>query len=207
MDLLMAIAFLKKSDPILAKLIQQVGPCSLEPPQPEADLLFSLSKTILHQQLSTKVANVIHGRFLQLYPERLPTAIDILNTPDETLRGVGISRPKVVYLKDLAQKVLDGLPAMAELAEMEDEAIIQTLIQVKGIGRWSAQMLLIFRLGRLDILPVDDLGVRAGIRKLYQLDELPSKKAVELIGQKWKPYGAIASWYLWRSLDMKGIEV
>jgi DNA-3-methyladenine glycosylase II len=207
MDLLMAIAFLKKSDPILAKLIQQVGPCDLEPPQPEADLLFSLSKTILHQQLSTKVANVIHGRFLQLYPERLPTAIDILNTPDETLRGVGISRSKVVYLKDLAQKVLDGLPTMAELVEMEDEAIIQTLTQVKGIGRWSAQMLLIFRLGRLDVLPVDDLGVRAGIRKLYQLDELPSKKAVELIGQKWKPYGAIASWYLWRSLDMQGIEV
>ncbi|NJN57960.1 MAG: DNA-3-methyladenine glycosylase 2 family protein [Leptolyngbyaceae cyanobacterium SL_5_9] len=207
MDLLMAIAFLKKSDPILAKLIQQVGPCDLEPPQPETDLLFSLSKTILHQQLSTKVANVIHGRFLQLYPERLPTAIDILNTPDETLRGVGISRSKVVYLKDLAQKVLDGLPTMAELAEMEDEAIIQTLTQVKGIGRWSAQMLLIFRLGRLDVLPVDDLGVRAGIRKLYQLDELPSKRAVELIGQKWKPYGAIASWYLWRSLDMQGIEV
>jgi DNA-3-methyladenine glycosylase II len=207
MDLLMAIAFLKKSDPILARLIQQVGPCDLEPPQPEADLLFSLSKTILHQQLSTKVANVIHGRFLQLYPERLPAAIDILNTPDETLRGVGISRSKVVYLKDLAQKVLDGLPTMAELEEMEDEAIIQTLTQVKGIGRWSAQMLLIFRLGRLDVLPVDDLGVRAGIRKLYQLDELPSKKAVELIGQKWKPYGAIASWYLWRSLDMQGIEV
>jgi DNA-3-methyladenine glycosylase II len=202
-----AIAFLKQSDPALAKLIQQVGPCQLGEPQPEADLLFSLSKTILHQQLSTKVANVIHGRFLQLYPEQLPTATDILNTPDETLRGVGISRSKIIYLKDLAQKILDGLPTMAELADMEDEAIIQTLTQVKGIGRWSAQMLLIFRLGRLDVLPVDDLGVRAGIRKLYQLDDLPNKKMVELVGQKWKPYGAIASWYLWRSLDMQGIEV
>ncbi|MBD1871813.1 DNA-3-methyladenine glycosylase 2 family protein [Leptolyngbya sp. FACHB-671] len=207
MDYSTAIAFLIKSDPVLGKLIQQVGPCQLGEPQPEADLLFSLSKTILHQQLSTKVANVIHGRFLQLYAERLPTAMDILNTPDETLRGVGISRSKIIYLKDLAQKILDGLPTMAELAEMEDEAIIQTLTQVKGIGRWSAQMLLIFRLGRLDVLPVDDLGVRAGIRKLYQLDDLPTKKMVELMGQKWKPYGAIVSWYLWRSLDMQGIEV
>ncbi|MBD1999758.1 DNA-3-methyladenine glycosylase 2 family protein [Leptolyngbya sp. FACHB-541] len=207
MDYSTAIAFLIKSDSVLGNLIQQVGPCQLGEPQLEADLLFSLSKTILHQQLSTKVANVIHGRFLQLYAERLPTAMDILNTPDETLRGVGISRSKIIYLKDLAQKILDGLPTMAELAEMEDEAIIQTLTQVKGIGRWSAQMLLIFRLGRLDVLPVDDLGVRAGIRKLYQLDDLPTKKMVELMGQKWKPYGAIASWYLWRSLDMQGIEV
>jgi DNA-3-methyladenine glycosylase II len=206
MDHSVAIAFLKQADPVLAELIRQVGECKLEQPQPEADLLFSLSKTILHQQLSTKVANVIHGRFLQLYPD-IPAALDILSTPDETLRGVGISRSKIVYLKDLAQKILDGLPTMAELAKMEDEAIIQTLTQVKGIGRWSAQMLLIFRLGRLDVLPVDDLGVRAGIRKLYNLEELPDKKTVELMGQKWKPYGAIASWYLWRSLDMKGIEV
>lgn len=207
MDYSTAIAFLKQSDPVLARLIQQVGACELGQSQADADLLFSLCRTILHQQLSTKVANIIHGRFLQLYANSLPTALDILSTPDETLREVGISRSKIVYLKDLAQKVLDGLPTMAELEAMDDETIIQTLTQVKGIGRWSAQMLLIFRLNRLDVLPVDDLGVRAGIRKLHHLDELPSKKTVELMGQKWKPYGAIASWYLWRSLDMQGIEV
>lgn len=204
MDYSVALATLKQSDPILALVIERVGPCKLYQAQQKGDLLFSLSRSILYQQLSTKAAAAIHHRFLQLYPGMVfPTALDVLNTPDEVLRSVGISRFKVLYLKDLAQKVLDGLPTLADLAAIDDEAIIQTLTQVKGIGRWTVQMLLIFRLHRWDVLPGDDLGIRAGIRRIYNLTELPNKKTVESLGQGWQPYRTIASWYLWRSLEIE----
>lgn len=197
-----AIQFLQNSDPVLGQLIEQIGPCHLDSSQHNGDLFSSLCRAILYQQLSTKAAATIHRRFLQLYPEKpFPTALDILNTPAEVLRSVGISRPKISYLKDLATKVLEGLPTLEELETMDDESIIQTLTQVKGIGRWTVQMLLIFRMHRLDVLPVDDLGVRAGIRRVYALSELPDKKSVERLGQRWKPYCSIASWYLWRSLE------
>jgi len=197
-----AIDFLKQSDRVLGQLIEQVGPCLLNASGQNGDLFASLSRAILHQQLSTKAAATIHRRFLQLYPEHPPTALDVLNTPAEMLRQVGISRPKIIYLQDLATRVLSGLPTLAELEVMDDETIIKLLTQVKGIGCWTVQMLLIFRLNRFDVLPVDDLGIRAGIKKLYLLDELPSRQAVERIGQKWKPYCTIASWYLWRSLEI-----
>jgi DNA-3-methyladenine glycosylase II len=202
MDYSVAIAVLAKSDPILANLIYSVGACQLYQVQQTGDLFFSLSKAILYQQLSTKSATAIHQRFLKIAPEKpFPSALDVLNTPDEVLRGVGISRPKIIYLKDLAAKVLDGLPTITELELMDDETIIQTLTQVKGIGRWTVQMLLIFRLHRWDVLPVDDLGIRTGVRRVYNLAELPHRKTVEQLGQMWKPYCTIASWYLWRSLD------
>ncbi|MBE9178063.1 DNA-3-methyladenine glycosylase 2 family protein [Oculatella sp. LEGE 06141] len=207
MDYAIAIATLKQADPLLGKVIEQVGACQLNQTQHTGDLFSSLSRSIIYQQLSTKAANAIHGRFLQLYPNQpVPTAMDVLKTPDEVLRSAGISRSKALYLKDLAQKIVDGLPTLAELEKLDDESIIQTLIQVKGIGRWSAQMLLMFRFHRWDVLPVDDLGIRAGIRKVYGLAELPSKKAVEQLGHQWKPYCSIASWYLWRSLDLDNLK-
>ena len=199
----LAIAHLKKSDPTLAKLIDQVGACRLDQIQQDGDLLFSLSRTIIHQQLSIKAAASIHRRFLQLYPDKkAPSALDILNTSEDLLRGAGVSRPKINYLKDLAQKVSDGLPTLDELSKMDDETIIQVLTQVKGIGRWSVQMLLIFRLHRLDVVPIEDLGVRNAIQKLYSLDQPPDKLVLKGFGEKWSPYGSIAAWYLWRSLDM-----
>ena len=198
-----AIAHLKKSDSTLANLIDQVGPCRLGQIQPEGDLLFVLSRTIIHQQLSIKAAASIHGRFLQLYPDKTePSAQDILNTSEDLLRGAGISRPKINYLKDLAQKVSDGLPTLDQLSLMDDESIRQVLTQVKGIGRWSVQMLLIFRLHRLDIIPTEDLGMRNAIQKLYGLEQLPDKSTLEGFGKKWSPFCSIAAWYLWRSLDM-----
>lgn len=198
-----AINFLKQSDRVLGQVIEQIGPCQLDSSQQNGDLFSSLSRAILHQQLSTLAAATIHRRFLQLYPEKPnPSALDILNTPEEVLRNIGISRPKINYLKDLATKVLSELPTLEELEKMDDEAIIKTLTQVKGIGPWTVQMLLIFRMNRCDVLPVDDLGVRAGIRKVYCLDELPSRQTVERLGQRWKPYCTIASWYLWRSLEI-----
>jgi DNA-3-methyladenine glycosylase II len=206
MDYSIALSALKQSDPILARVIEQIGPCKLNQQQQSEDLLSALCESILYQQLSGKAAATIHRRFLQLYPDQpYPSAEDILSTPDELLRGAGISRSKTIYLKDLAQKVLDGLPTLTELRAMEDEVIIQTLTPVKGIGRWTVQMLLIFHMQRWDVLPVDDLGIRAGIRRVYNLPELPSKKNVETIALPWKPFRTIASWYLWRSLDVKTV--
>ncbi|MBW4522382.1 MAG: DNA-3-methyladenine glycosylase [Scytolyngbya sp. HA4215-MV1] len=202
MDYEIAIATLKQADPQLATVITRVGACTLHQAQQNGDLLATLTKSILYQQLSGKAAATIHRRFLQLYPDRpFPTAEDILNTPDAVIRSAGVSGSKVLYIKDLAQRVLDGLPALAELEAMEDEAIVQTLTAVKGVGRWTVQMLLIFRFHRWDVLPAEDLGIRNGIRLLYNLPELPNKKTVEAIGKPWQPYRTIAAWYLWRSLE------
>lgn len=198
-----AIAALRQSDPTLGSLIDRVGVCKLQQSRQTGDLLSSLSRSILYQQLSGKAAASIHNRFLLLFPSQShPTARDILEAPDEVLRSAGISRSKVLYLKDLAQNVLNGLPTLDDLETMDDETIIQTLTQVKGIGRWTVQMLLIFRLHRWDVLPVDDLGIRAGVRKTYSLPELPDKKLLVQLGEPWKPYRTIASWYLWRSLEV-----
>lgn len=202
MDYSIALTHLKQSDPILAEVIAQVGHCTLHQGQQTGDLLSALSESILYQQISGKAAAAIHRRFLQLYPGKpFPSATDILNTPDDLLRSAGISRPKITYLKDLAQKVEDGLPSLDQLASWDDEAIIQALIPVKGIGRWTAQMLLMFRLHRWDVLPVDDLGIRSAMRKLYDLPDLPAKKTMLQIALPWQPYRTIACWYLWRSLD------
>lgn len=196
--------FLKQSDPILGQIIDRVGACKLGEAQSQGDLLASLVKSILYQQLSGKAAAAIHQRFLQLYPDQpFPTALDILATPDDLLRGAGISRPKILYLKALAQKLIEGLPTLTELEQMDDEAIIQLLTQIKGIGRWTVQMLLIFRMNRPNVLPLDDLGVRAGIQKAYGLTALPDQKTVKRLGEKWQPYCSTAAWYLWRSLELK----
>lgn len=201
-DYATAITSLKQSDPILAELIDRIGACTLNQSQDAGDLLFALSRSIISQQLSTKAAKAIHYRFLELYAGA-PTPQAILDTPEEQLRGVGLSRAKVVYLKDLSQKILSGLPTLVELESLEDEAIVQTLTPVKGIGRWTVQMLLIFRLHRWDVLPTDDLGIRAAIRRAYSLEDLPDKKTIERLGKAWQPYRSIASWYLWRSLEIK----
>jgi len=207
-DYTLAIVQLTQTDALLAPVIAQVGDCKLNQQQQTGDLVSSLAESIIYQQLSGKAAATIHRRFLQLYPDTpflRPEAI--LSTPDEVLRAAGISRAKAVYLKDLAQKAIDGLPTLTELAQMEDEAIIQTLTQVKGIGRWTVQMLLIFRLHRWDVLPTDDLGIRSAIRWVYCLPELPDKKTIDRLGQQWQPYRTIASWYLWRSLELKRMPI
>lgn len=189
-----------KADPILADVIDRVGDCQLFQQQQTGDLLSALARSILYQQLSGKAAAAIHRRFLLLYPEP-PTASDLLNTPDELLRGAGISRPKILYLKDLAQKVQDDLPSLEVLETLEDEAIIQTLTPIKGIGRWTVQMLLMFRLHRWDVFPIDDLGIRSAMIRLYGLSDRPTKQELLQISHPWQPYRSIASWYLWRSLD------
>jgi DNA-3-methyladenine glycosylase II len=196
-----AIAALQLADPVMAAMIEQIGPCKLAQNQQTGDLLAVLSEAIISQQLSVKAAAKIHQRFLELYPDTI-SASKLLATSDEDLRGVGLSRPKVAYLKGLAQHILDGLPDLEFLTDQGDEEIIQTLTQVKGIGRWTVEMLLIFRLHRWDVFPVDDLGIRAAIRHQYKLPDLPTKKDALEIGKAWQPYRTIASWYLWRSLEL-----
>lgn len=204
MEQIQAVIYLKKADPILAKVIEQIGDDSLELTyyQENLDLLTALSQAIIFQQISTKIATIIFQRFLLLYkePNNQLTAKAILETPEEILRSVGISRPKISYLKDLALKIEQGLPTFPELALMEDEAVIESLTQVKGIGKWTAQMFLIFHLHRPDVLPVNDLGIRSAIAKLYNLDTLPDPKTIEKLAQKWQPYRSLACRYLWRSL-------
>jgi len=198
------IIYLKQSDRILAKVIELIGTDSLELTyyQENLDLFTALSQAIISQQISTTAAKKIFQRFVLLYQQsdRQLTAQAILETPEDILRSVGISRQKVSYLKDLALKIEQGLPTVPELILMEDEAVIESLTQVKGIGKWTAQMFLIFHLHRPDVLPVNDLGIRSAIAKLYNLNTLPDPKTIEKLAQKWQPYRSLACRYLWRSL-------
>ncbi|WP_013323962.1 DNA-3-methyladenine glycosylase family protein [Gloeothece verrucosa] len=197
-----ALYYLQEADIIMAQIISEIGDYQLAEFKSNSSLLEALAWAIMAQQISTEVANKIYQRFLSLYNESTPlNARNLLQTSDEDLRSIGISRYKIGYLKNLARAVEEYLPPLSELATMEDETIIKLLTQIKGIGTWTVQMLLIFRLQRLDILPSGDLGIRMAIKNLYQLPELPSPEIVEAIGHKWKPYRTIAAWYLWRSLS------
>ncbi|MEM6352043.1 MAG: DNA-3-methyladenine glycosylase [Cyanobacteria bacterium P01_D01_bin.14] len=196
-----AIARLSDTDSALAQLIEQVGPCGLSDSQQTGDLLYCLTRTIVHQQLSIKAAASIHRRFLEVFGGEPPSPDQILATAEDRLRSAGLSRPKVRYVKDLAQKITD-LPTLFDLQGLTNDEIVTQLTQVKGIGRWSVQMLLIFRLHRWDVWPNEDLGVQNGLQRLYELDERPDKKQTDALGDPWTPYRSIAAWYLWRSLDM-----
>lgn len=190
-------AYLQRIDPALARLIDRVGPCTL---QPQPDLFAALVNAILAQQISTKAKDAILARVRALYaPHPAPTPELLLATPDDELRAVGCSRAKVLYLKDLSARIVAGTLDLDRLPSLPDEDVIGALIDVKGIGRWTAEMLLIFALGRLDIWPVDDLGIVVGAQRVCELPERPKRKELLLIGERWRPYRTIASWYLWRS--------
>ncbi|MEW6057399.1 MAG: DNA-3-methyladenine glycosylase [Bdellovibrionota bacterium] len=197
-----ALAHLTNADRTLASIIEKVGVCALKP-SPEGEHLDHVMRSIIFQQLSGKAASTIHSRFKGLYRDRSPTPAELLKTPDEKLRSVGLSRQKIGYLKDLAAKVENGQVPLARIHELEDEAVIDALTQVKGVGRWTAQMFLMFRLGRSDVLPLVDLGIQKAIMKAYKLRALPNAKQIEKIGAAWRPYCTIACWYLWRSLELK----
>ena len=163
----------------------------------------ALAESIAYQQLSGKAAATIWGRVRALYPKRkfLDPKL-VLDTPDDKLRGAGLSRSKVAALKDLAAKTLDGtVPSARAMAKMTDEEIIERLIQVRGIGRWTVEMLLLFELGRPDVWPVHDYGVRKGFAKTFGRRKLPTPKQLSRLGEKWRPYRSAAAWYFWRALD------
>ena len=190
------VGFLLK-DPILGKIIDKVGDYSLKRRNHHFAVLV---ESIISQQLATKAAEAIFRRFTKLYP-KFPTATQILATRKSKLRKTGISGMKIDYLKDLARNIEEGKLKIKSLPKMSDEQVIEQLTQIKGIGRWTAEMFLIFSLGRQDVLPVHDLGLRKGVQFAFSLPQLPKPKEVEKFGERWKPYRSIATWYLWKSLQ------
>ena len=195
-----ALRHLQAADPKLARVIARVGPCRFAP-RSEGTHFDALCRAIIYQQLSGKAAGTIHRRFEALYGGRPPAPGALLATRDEALREVGLSRQKASYLKDLAGRAASGELPVETLHELDDRAVIDTLIQVKGVGVWSAHMFLIFRLGRPDVLPVGDLGIRKAVQRAYRLRALPPPEKVAAIGAPWRPYATYAAWYLWRSLE------
>lgn len=189
-------------DPRLGPLIAQARPYLIEPGKVIRPF-DALAESIVYQQLSGKAAATIFARVRALYPKRKWFSPElVLATPDEMLRGAGLSRSKTIALKDLAARTLDGtVPTSAALARMTDEEIIACLTTVRGIGRWTAEMLLLFDLGRLDIWPVNDYGVQKGYAKIFRKRKLPKPKELLAIGERWRPYRSVAAWYFWRALD------
>jgi DNA-3-methyladenine glycosylase II len=192
---------LMRRDPILAATIKRIGPCGMASRQ-RADHLSALVGAIVSQQLSIKAAATIYGRFAALFPGSVipgPEAIAAID--DATLRGVGLSGQKIGYLRDLCARLADGRLVLSELDELDDEAVIERLTAVKGFGRWTAEMFLMFRLHRPDVLPAGDLGIVNAIHRLYKLRKRPDAKRIMKLGEVWKPYRSVASWYLWKTLE------
>lgn len=196
-----AVNHLKKCDPVLAAIIDRVGPCRMEFGPAE---FFRLAEAIVYQQLNGKAAVTIFNRFSELAGQPL-TPEGILKLSDAQLRSVGLSKQKSAYLKDLAAKTAAGLLDFARLPELSDEEVIEHLTQVKGIGVWTAHMFLIFSLRRPNVLPTGDYGVQMAIKKHYRKRKLPKPKDMERIAKAWAPYRSIACWYMWRSLDIKTV--
>lgn len=201
-DYARARRLLARRDPVLGAAIRRIGPCGLAARQ-RKDHLTALTGAIVSQQLSTKAAATIFGRFVALFPEgRALDAAAIAALDDERLRGVGLSRQKVSYLRDLTARILDGSLALDELERLDDETVIERLTAVRGFGRWTAEMFLMFRLHRPDVLPVDDLGIVNAVQRLYRLRKRPDRRKLQKLGEAWRPYRSVASWYLWQTLKM-----
>jgi DNA-3-methyladenine glycosylase II len=192
---------LARRDPVLRTLIRTHGPCTIRPQKRSP--YEALMNAVAHQQLHANAAAAILKRFIALTPGRgFPKPAAVVALPDEALRGVGFSAAKAAALKDIAAKTLEGVVPPTRVANtMSDEDLIAHLVQVRGVGRWTVEMLLIFTLGRLDVLPVDDFGVRAGYAAAYGLSESPKPKILLGLGEPWRPYRSLASWYLWRAAD------
>lgn len=197
------LAHLHKADPVLRDVIRRAGPFTL---RRERDRFRMLVRSIISQQISTAAALSIRKRLEALVNTKRMTAESLLALDDAALRGAGLSPQKLSYLRDLCTKVNDGTVRLARLSRMDDESVIEELIAVKGIGRWTAQMFLMFCLGRPDVFPHDDLGVRMALKRMYGLEELPDKAASHVLAEPWRPYASIASWYCWRSGDLHKAE-
>jgi DNA-3-methyladenine glycosylase II len=202
-DYARARRLLLRRDPILASLIRQHGPCGLADAL-RADHFAALVRAIIFQQLSTKAASTIHARLLSLLPGGVVTPAGVAALTEAQCRSVGVSRQKAMYLRDLSEKVLSGDVTLDAIDALDDEAVIAALTKVKGVGRWTAEMFLMFRLHRPDVLPVGDLGILTAVQKAYGLRKRPTPDRLRKLGDAWKPYRSIACWYLWRSLDNAG---
>lgn len=190
---------LQNADPLLAAVIERIGPPQLHR---ETNVWRALSSSIIGQQISVHAARAIRGRFAAIVPEQdYPTPQQILDATDETLRGVGLSGNKVLSIRDLARHIIEDKITPQKIARLSDEEIIALLVPIRGIGRWTAEMFLLFSLHRPDVFAVDDLGLRNAMHKLYNLDTSPTPARMRELAEPWRPYRSVASWYLWRSLD------
>ena len=201
-DPAMACRHLTEADPRLGELIAQAGPFTMRPP-PTQSLFAALVEAIVYQQLSGRAAATILRRVVAHYrPRRFPRPQDILDTPPERLRAAGLSAAKTLAVRDLAARTVDGtVPTMLRVRRMGDDEIIERLTTVRGIGRWTVEMLLLFRLGRPDVLPIGDLGVRKGFARTFGRRVLSDPMVLSRRAERWRPYRSVASWYLWRALD------
>lgn len=198
----MAIADLARQDKKLAQLIKKIGPCTL--PQGRGEPYLALIEAVAHQQVHGNAARAVLARFTQLYEGgRMPTAVELAETPLTTLREIGFSENKAMALHDIAFKTLEGIiPSRKACLRLADDVLIERLTSVRGVGRWTVEMLLMFTLNRRDILPVDDFGIREGYRLHWGLDEQPKPRELAALGARWAPHRSIASWYLWRGLEL-----
>jgi DNA-3-methyladenine glycosylase II len=197
-----ALKHLSAVDPVMRRLIRDFGPCGLVP-ETRRSPFQSLVLAVAHQQLNGTAANAILARFKKLFPgRRFPRPEDLSSVSDGDLRGAGFSRAKILAIRDIAAKTLDGVvPTSGQIVKLSDDEIIERLTEVRGVGRWTVEMLLIFQLGRPDVLPADDFGVRNGFRHAYKKRDLPTPKEVLAHGRRWRPHGTTAAWYLWRAAD------
>lgn len=198
-----AITTLKRRDPILGRIIDRVGPCTL---RPQKRYFAALCEAIIAQQLSIKAAATIYRRFRGLFHSRMPTPDRLGALSEADLRAVGLSRQKIGYLRDLARKFADRTVPYRRFSTLDEDTVITALTQVKGVGVWTAQMFLIFSLNRPDVLPVADLGLRKAVELWYELDGLPAEAELLEIGKCWRPYRTVATWYLWQSLDNRPLR-
>ena len=195
-----AVKHLRRRCPVMRGVVKAVGPCTIKL---RRDRFGMLARSILFQQISGHAANAILAKLRTQLPGGKLAADALAGLSDEEFRASGVSGQKTRYLRSLSELTLDGSLKLTGLARQSDQQIIDALIQVKGVGVWTAQMFLMFSLGRPDVLPWDDLGVRQAIRKLYGLDELPTRTECEQVAEPWRPYASVASWYCWRSLEVK----
>ncbi len=193
---------LSKRDPVLRKLIREHGKCSLKPEMRRPPFQ-SLVQAVAHQQLNGTAANTILTRFKKIFPGRkFPRPEDLAKVSDAKIRACGFSFAKIKSIRDIAEKTLSGvIPTSREIVKLSDDEIVARLTEVRGVGRWTVEMLLIFQLGRLDVLPADDFGVRSGFRVAYKKREMPKPKELLAFGEKWKPHRTTAAWFLWRAAD------
>jgi DNA-3-methyladenine glycosylase II len=205
-DMARARGVLMRRDAVLAAIIKHYGTCGLKTGR-ERDIFCGLVEAIVSQQLSTRAAATIYKRLRALLPDGgIPTPEALQSQPDEALRSVGLSRQKLGYLRDLSAKVLDGTVRTDGLLDLGDDEIIGELTKIKGIGRWTVEMLLIFRLARPDVFPAGDLGIVKAIQRAYNLRKTPDVKRLQKIAEPWRPYRSVASWYLWASLENKPLS-